>query len=66
MLEKFEQYSLEVLMIKTNRLSDSSHPEIKKIALDRTEYKNSLREKAEGIFYFVRDEIPFRVSPCLG
>jgi len=46
-------------MKETPRLSDFAHPEIIRTVQNLTEDKESLREKLEGIFYFVRDEILF-------
>jgi hypothetical protein len=46
-------------MEKHDRLSDFDHPEIQRIAHERCENRDSIRDKAEGLFHFVRDEIPF-------
>ena len=48
------------------RLSDYDHASIRTKAEELTANRITRPDKIESIFYFVRDEIRFRVSPKVG
>jgi transglutaminase-like putative cysteine protease len=54
---------LKEKMEATNRLSDFENPLVQSKAMELTQGKETLVEKLESIFYYVRDGIKFGFPP---